>query len=90
MESERKTSMLKKSGIFVIATMFVSMISFSQTIKENIEKLSKDPKTVENASKADVYIADHKKIIGDTTTLQSTNNSNRIAKTTRKKKHCRK
>jgi|GEM_PF-4837999 len=68
------------------------MISFSQTIKENIEKQSKDPETAENAAKADVYILGNKKTISDTTTLQpsSTPAAKRGPGIPRKKKHCRK
>ena len=81
---------MKKCSLIFTASMFISMISFSQTIKENIKKLSKDPKTVENAGKADVYIVGNKKTISDTTTLQPTNNVNRNTKISRKKKQCRK
>ena len=68
-----------------MAVMFISMISFSQTTKDKIEKLSKDPKTSENAAKADVYIINNKKIICDTTSnrLQATRSA---PKTTPKKK----
>ena len=82
--------MMKKCSLILTASMFISMISFSQTIKENIEKHSKDPKTEENAVKADVYIVGNKKTISDTTTLQPTNNANRHTKISRKKKQCRK
>lgn len=51
---------------FIAMSMILSMPSFSQTIGENIEKLSKDPKTAENAGKADVYTVANKKIIADT------------------------
>lgn len=70
----------------MIAAMFVSMISFSQTIKENIEKVSKDPKTAENAAKADVYITGKRKIISNTTIVQASHISTWVAKKPRKKK----
>ncbi len=55
--------MFKK--IFILLSFsFVSLYSFSQTVSENIEKAAKDPKTKENAAKADVYVAD-KKIISN-------------------------
>ena len=73
----------------MIAALTLSMISFSQTIKGNIEKLSKDPKTTENAAKADVYIHEKKKVISDTL-VTPTAGSKAIAKTSRKKKQCRK
>jgi hypothetical protein len=82
--------MKKKSCLFIVASIFISMISFSQTIKENIEKQSKDPKTAENAAKADVFIPGNKKTISDTTTRRSSNSTNRISKTSRKTKRCSK
>ena len=65
--------------------MFISMMTFSQTTKDNIEKLSKDPKTVENAAKADVYIVKSKKNISDPTLKQASNPPS-ASKNTRKKK----
>lgn len=79
---------MKKFGFLVTAAMFLSMISFSQTIKENIERQSKDPKTAENAAKADVYIMDNKKKISDSTSVPS--KADRSTKKSRKKKHGRK
>ena len=57
---------MKKVSLFITATMLISMTGFSQTVKQNIEKLSRDPKTAENAAKADVYITNKKKVISDT------------------------
>lgn len=71
---------------FVIAVMCISMISFSQTTKDHIEQLAKDPKTTENAAKADVYITKNKEIIGDTTSKRLTNPRS-VPKTIRKKKN---
>ena len=82
--------MMKKCCLSITISMFISMISFSQTIKENIEKQSKDPKTIENAAKADVYIVSDKKKIGNTPSALSSTNQSVIAKKTRKKKACRK
>lgn len=82
--------MIKKSCIFVTVTMLISMISFSQTIKGNIEKQFKDPKTQENAAKADVFILGNKERISDSSTHKSPDTPNRIVKNSRKKKKCRK
>jgi hypothetical protein len=76
---------MKKSGLPMIAFILISMTSFSQTIKGNIEKLSKDRKTAENAAKADVYISGKKKVVSDTTIKQAPN-SEVGSKTSRKKK----
>ena len=56
---------MKKFSVLVSTLLFISMVSFSQTTKENIERLSRDPQTIENAAKADVYIVKSKKIISD-------------------------
>lgn len=79
---------MKKFSLLITASMFISMTSFSQTIKQNIEKLSKDPKTSERAAKADVYIHGNKKISSDTT--KQVSNSEFIPKISRKKKQGRK
>lgn len=63
------------------------MTSFSQTIKENIKTQSKDPKTAENAAKADVYILENKKKVTDTAPASA--NTDRNTKHKRKKKHSR-
>ena len=76
--------MIRKSCLFITASIFIAMPSFSQRIKENIEKQSTDPKTVDNAAKADVYIVGNKKKISDT--IAATGNTNRNAKIARKKK----
>ena len=61
------------------------MISFSQATKDHIEKLSKDPKTSENAAKADVYITKNKKAICDTTSARLSDPRS-ASKSIRKKK----
>lgn len=46
---------IKNKALTLLLTFtFLSVTSFSQTVKENIEKQMKDPKTSENAAKADV------------------------------------
>ena len=75
---------MKKISVVISGFLLVSMTMFSQTTKDNIEKLSKDPKTTENAAKADVYIMKNKRIISDTTTRHPSDPA--ITKTTRKKK----
>ncbi|MFN2458185.1 MAG: hypothetical protein ABR502_08300 [Chitinophagaceae bacterium] len=58
--------MKKKFLLMSIAISFICMSSPAQTIRDNIDKLAKDPKTMENAAKADVHII-NKKIIHDST-----------------------
>lgn len=54
-----------KKILILLSFSFLSLYSFSQTVSENIEKAAKDPKTKENAAKADVYVADKKIISND-------------------------
>ena len=79
--------MYKRSITFLSAICLLSFSSFSQSIQQNIEKQARDPKTAENAAKADVYIQDKKIIKDDIVNDQS-------AVTTidkkKKKKNCKK
>lgn len=46
----------------LIAIMYFSSSAQAQTIREKIIQQSKDPKTKENAAKADVYIVNKKAV----------------------------
>jgi len=48
----------------------VSVVAFSQTVKENIDKAIKDKNVKENSAKADVLI--QKKTITDSSTIKKT------------------
>ncbi|HKH61040.1 MAG TPA: hypothetical protein VKA49_09425 [Flavitalea sp.] len=85
---QKEKTVMKKFSLMMAALTF-SIMSFSQTIKGNIEKLAKDPKTSENAAKADVYILENRKVVSDTS-VTPTVRSNAIIKTSRKKKQSRK
>ena len=78
--------MKNKPITLLSALILLSVTSFSQTVKENIDKQMKDPKTAENAAKADVYI--QKK--NDSIAMQKTNQPVLSGKKNKKKKHCRK
>ena len=41
----------------------VSTASFSQTTQQKLDEVKKDPKTIENAAKADVRLIDKKNIV---------------------------
>jgi hypothetical protein len=69
-----------KTAFMILATMFITIASFSQTIKENIAKQSTDPKTAEHAAKADVYIAGNKKKISDSGSVSKFNTRSMPAK----------
>lgn len=62
---------MKKVSFLLTAYILISMMSFAQETKQQIEKLSKDPKTAENAAKADVYVLKNKRVIGDSTKPQA-------------------
>ncbi len=58
---------------FLSTTFFTIMLTssaLSQTVKDNLDKLYADPKTAENAAKADVRLH-NKKVIADTTTTKA-------------------
>lgn len=46
----------------MIIAVLTSSVSMAQTVKDNIEKLSRTPKTTENAAKADAKIREKKVI----------------------------
>lgn len=62
--------MKKKLFILQITAIMISATASSQTIKDNLDQLSKDPATKERAEKADVLI--HKKVITDSTRKKTT------------------
>ncbi len=79
--------MKNKAITLLSALSLLSVTSFSQTVKENIDKQMKDPKTAENAAKADVYI---QKKNADSILRQQANQPVLSGKKSKKKKHCRK
>jgi hypothetical protein len=54
--------MYRRSIFVLLAVLLFSSYSNAQTIREKIDMHAKDPKTKENAAKADVYIVDKKLI----------------------------
>ena len=66
--------------------LFLSMAnpSRSQTLKENLQKIAKDPKTTERAAKADVLLHD-KKIISSSPVVDTTAIANKKSKKKRRK-----
>jgi hypothetical protein len=74
---------MKKKVMLMGIISFLSLSSFAQTIRENIDKQEKDPKRIENAAKADVYLHD-KTIISDS--LQKEQRV--IISNKKKKKNC--
>jgi len=62
--------MKKKIFTLLVVGILVSISASSQTIKDNIDKLSKDKETKERSAKADVLI--QKKTISDSTQIKIT------------------
>jgi len=60
--------MNKNVYLMVLATS-LSVVSFAQTVKENVDKAARQPARNENAAKADVRLHD-KKVITDTSSLK--------------------
>ena len=78
---------MKNRAITLLSALtLLSVTSFSQTVKENIDKQMKDPKTAENAAKADVYI---QKKNANSISMQKTNQPV-SGKKNKRKKHCSK
>jgi len=46
--------------------------SFGQTTKEKMDQIRKDPKTVENAAKADANLINKKNVVDSTSTITTT------------------
>ncbi len=57
---------MRKKLLLMFAVTVLYMSSMAQTIRDNLDRLAKDPNTKEMAAKADVYII-NKKIIHDST-----------------------
>lgn len=68
--SVTKSDRKKMKTTFIMLFTFIGMISSAQDTKQTIDKLSKDPKTADNAAKADVYVINKEKLISDTTTTK--------------------
>ena len=54
--------MYQRLIFILLAVLFFTNYSHAQTVREKIEIRAKDPKTKENAAKADVYIVEKKVI----------------------------
>jgi len=74
--------------ILMFAITLSGTTSFSQTLKERIDKQIKDPKTAENSAKADVYI--QKKKLIDSVVNKGNDQQLLSKKKNKRKKHCKK
>lgn len=76
--------MKNKFFIILLVAGLTSYNSFSQTVKENIDKQHKDPSNKEKAARADVYILPKK--VTDSNADQKTKQT--VVINTKKKKTC--
>ncbi len=78
---------MKKTLGLIMLTGIISLSSFAQQSRDKIENQARDPKTRENAAKADRYIMD-KKTISDSTeqAKNSAQGKQNTLKSSRKKK----
>ena len=76
---------MKKTFAFILATCIISLTSFAQNAKDKIERQARDPKTSENAAKADQYVVDKKKIYDSTSNKRSGSPKESAVKHNRKK-----
>ncbi len=77
--------MKKKLFLLGIVISLFSISTMAQSIRENLDKLAKDPKTMENAAKADVYIVNKDKNIANKT--PESNKSTSAVQLRKKKKN---
>lgn len=57
---------MAKYFLSLVLITVVSATCFSQTTQEKLNKLNKDPNTIENAAKADARLIDKKNIVDST------------------------
>jgi hypothetical protein len=75
---------MNKNLLMLTIIMGLSANTFSQSVKQNIDKAAKNPATKENAAKADVYL--HKKKLISDSTLEEKKQPVSAADKKRKKK----
>ena len=69
-----------------VIAAFTLNTTMAQTVKDNIEKLARNPKTTEHAAKADTRIQDKKVIAYPPGQSKNTSNSKATNSTTARKK----
>jgi biopolymer transport protein ExbD len=79
---------MKKFTLLLMVAFSVGLTSQAQSMQEKLDKQAKDPKTAENAAKADVYVSKDKSIFDSTSSVQAA--EKRVSKKARKNKTCRK
>ena len=65
---------------------FISGHSFGQSTKEKLDQLKKDPKTVENAAKADAALINKMNIVDSSSTITTTRKKKISCKSARRQK----
>lgn len=77
---------MKKSFLSLLILTLVSVTSFSQTTQQKLDEVKKDPKTIENAAKADVRLIDKKNIVDSSSAKNITTRKENGCKFKRKNK----
>jgi hypothetical protein len=58
---------MAKNITLLSVIMIISSVSFSQTTKPKLDEVKNDPKTTQNAAKADVQVANNKNVLNSAT-----------------------
>jgi hypothetical protein len=61
---------MTKRFLFILVMALVASTTFGQTTKAKLDEVKNDPKTTQNAAKADIQVAD-KKTVTDKATLKT-------------------
>lgn len=82
---------MQKKITLLASVVLMCGASLAQDVKKKIDEHAKDPKTKENAAKADVFIQ-NKRIVADTTAQYKAGSttSKKVSPTTKKKKTSKK
>jgi hypothetical protein len=78
---------MKKFTFLMLISAFTFLSSEAQSVQEKIDKQAKDPKTAENAAKADVYVSKNRAIFDSTSSVASSATSE-VKKERKKKRSC--
>jgi hypothetical protein len=60
---------MKKHAFLLLIICALSVSTIGQTVSKKLEKVKTDPKTKENAARADASVVDKKKITSDSATI---------------------
>ena len=76
---------MKKRTVFILAMSITASVCFGQTTQPKLEEVKNNPKTTENAAKADVQVANNKQVTDDAAALKALQVKRKQHKAFRKK-----